>query len=181
MNPPSELPPNAPLTSSFSHHFEDASFLWTLRSRAVETPPLRLRGPGATGRAHRSVPGWATHCRCLCGVRHQRGPRRWRGRERFPSPLRTARTRRFHPEPRYLLGPPMTVASLRGALALGRQRERRAAALELAMRHPGQPLLDVGANVRRMRRRRLARLRALPAPPLWERGRGADRLPARQS
>jgi len=51
----------------------------------------------------------------------------------------------FHPESRYLLGHPMTVASLRGALALGRQRERRAAALELAMRHPGQPLFDVEA------------------------------------
>ena len=60
----------------------------------------------------------------------------------------------------------MTVVSLRGALALGRQRERRAAALELAMRHPGQPLFDVEANVRRMRRRRLALLRALPAHPL---------------
>jgi uncharacterized protein (TIGR02270 family) len=55
------------------------------------------------------------------------------------------RKRDFHPDTRYLLGRPMTPESLREALWLGRQRERRAAALELAMRHPGQPLFDVGA------------------------------------
>lgn len=51
----------------------------------------------------------------------------------------------FHPETRYLLGRPMSPESLREVLGLGRQRERSAAALELAMRHPGQVLFDVGA------------------------------------
>ncbi|OJH33679.1 hypothetical protein BON30_47430 [Cystobacter ferrugineus] len=51
----------------------------------------------------------------------------------------------FHSEVRYLLGHPMTPESLREGLRLGRQRERRSAALELAMRYPGQPLFDVGA------------------------------------
>ncbi|QRK06339.1 TIGR02270 family protein [Archangium violaceum] len=61
------------------------------------------------------------------------------------------RKRDFHPEARHLLGRPMTPEALRGALQFGRQRERKAAALELALRHPGQPLLDVGASAFRQR------------------------------
>ncbi|QRK11043.1 TIGR02270 family protein [Archangium violaceum] len=61
--------------------------------------------------------------------------------------------RNFHPETRYLLGRPMMPEALRDVLELGRQRERRAAALELAMRHPGQPLFDVGAPGFRQRQR----------------------------
>ncbi|WP_158501886.1 TIGR02270 family protein [Vitiosangium sp. GDMCC 1.1324] len=57
----------------------------------------------------------------------------------------------FHPDARHLLGQPMTSESLRDALRLGLQRERKAAALELAMRHPGQPLFDVGAPCFRQR------------------------------
>jgi uncharacterized protein (TIGR02270 family) len=59
----------------------------------------------------------------------------------------------FHPETRYLLGRPMTPESLREVLRSGRQRERRAAALELAMRQPGQPLFDIAAPGFRQRLR----------------------------
>lgn len=61
--------------------------------------------------------------------------------------------RGFHPETRYLLGRPLTSEVLQEVLRLGRQRERRAAALELAMRHPGQPLFDVEAPGFKQRQR----------------------------
>ena len=46
---------------------------------------------------------------------------------------------------RYLLGKPMTTDWLRTVLRDGRQRQRAAAALELAIRNPGQPLFNVKA------------------------------------
>lgn len=46
---------------------------------------------------------------------------------------------------RYLLGKPMAIDSLREALKTGKQRQRRAAAIELAMRHPGTPLFNCSA------------------------------------
>jgi uncharacterized protein (TIGR02270 family) len=46
---------------------------------------------------------------------------------------------------RYLLGKPMTPDWLKTVLRDGRQRQRAAAALELAIRNPGQPLFNVKA------------------------------------
>lgn len=46
---------------------------------------------------------------------------------------------------RYLLGKPVTVEHLRHVLKTGLQRQRAAAALELAMMQPGQPLFEVRA------------------------------------
>ena len=46
---------------------------------------------------------------------------------------------------RYLLGKPMAIDSLKEALKTGRQRQRRAAAIELAMRQPGTPLFNCSA------------------------------------
>jgi uncharacterized protein (TIGR02270 family) len=46
---------------------------------------------------------------------------------------------------RYLLGKPMTIDSLKEALKTGKQRQRRAAAIELAMRQPGTPLFNCSA------------------------------------
>jgi uncharacterized protein (TIGR02270 family) len=46
---------------------------------------------------------------------------------------------------RYLLGKPMAIDSLKEALKTGRQRQRRAAAIELAMRQPGTPLFNTSA------------------------------------
>jgi uncharacterized protein (TIGR02270 family) len=46
---------------------------------------------------------------------------------------------------RYLLGKPMSPAWLRDVLRHGRQRQRAAAALELALQQPGQPLFEVRA------------------------------------
>ncbi|HBG06226.1 MAG: hypothetical protein A2075_00760 [Geobacteraceae bacterium GWC2_58_44] len=46
---------------------------------------------------------------------------------------------------RYLLGKPVSVDHLRQILRTGRQRQRSAAALELAMMNPGQPLFEVRA------------------------------------
>ncbi|QRK11038.1 hypothetical protein JQX13_13770 [Archangium violaceum] len=37
MNPSRPLPPNGPLPAFVSRHFEDASFLWALRNRAVDS------------------------------------------------------------------------------------------------------------------------------------------------
>jgi len=51
----------------------------------------------------------------------------------------------FQTGTRYLLGKPMTVEWLKTVLRDGRQRQRAAAALELAIRHPGQPLFNVAA------------------------------------
>ncbi len=46
---------------------------------------------------------------------------------------------------RYLLGKPMTIEWLQQVLRIGRQRQRAAAALELAIRQPGTPLFNVAA------------------------------------
>jgi len=46
---------------------------------------------------------------------------------------------------RYLLGKPITIEWLKIVLRDGRQRQRAAAALELAIRQPGQPLFNVKA------------------------------------
>jgi uncharacterized protein (TIGR02270 family) len=50
---------------------------------------------------------------------------------------------------RYLLGQPITLESLRQALKTGYQRQRAAAALELAILNPGRPLFEVRAPGRR--------------------------------
>lgn len=52
---------------------------------------------------------------------------------------------RFQKGTRYLLGKPMSIEWLRRVLRIGRQRQRAAAALELAIRQPGQPLFEVRA------------------------------------
>jgi uncharacterized protein (TIGR02270 family) len=51
----------------------------------------------------------------------------------------------FQSGTRYLLGKPMTPDWLKTVLRNGRQRQRAAAALELAIRNPGQPLFNVKA------------------------------------
>jgi uncharacterized protein (TIGR02270 family) len=51
----------------------------------------------------------------------------------------------FQAGTRYLLGKPMNPEWLHDVLRTGRQRQRAAAALELAMRQPGQPLFEVRA------------------------------------
>jgi uncharacterized protein (TIGR02270 family) len=52
---------------------------------------------------------------------------------------------RFQKGTRYLLGKPMSIEWLRQVLRIGRQPQRVAAALELAIRQPGQPLFEVRA------------------------------------
>jgi len=52
---------------------------------------------------------------------------------------------RFNAGTRYLCGKPMTPESLRDVLKNGYQRQRAAAALELAIREPGKPLFEVRA------------------------------------
>ena len=52
---------------------------------------------------------------------------------------------RFQKGARYLLGKPMNIEWLQQVLRVGRQRQRAAAALELAIRQPGQPLFEVRA------------------------------------
>jgi uncharacterized protein (TIGR02270 family) len=52
---------------------------------------------------------------------------------------------RFSAGTRYLCGKPMTPESLREVLKNGYQRQRAAAALELAIREPGKPLYEVRA------------------------------------
>jgi len=52
---------------------------------------------------------------------------------------------RFNVGTRYLCGKPMTPESLRDVLKNGYQRQRGAAALELAIREPGKPLYEVRA------------------------------------
>jgi uncharacterized protein (TIGR02270 family) len=47
---------------------------------------------------------------------------------------------------RYLRGKEITIASLQAVLISGRQRERAAAALELALQEPTQPLFEMGAR-----------------------------------
>jgi uncharacterized protein (TIGR02270 family) len=56
-----------------------------------------------------------------------------------------ARRGRFSKDTRYLLGQPITVESLRQALRAGYQRQRAAAAIELALLLPGRPLFEVRA------------------------------------
>ena len=51
----------------------------------------------------------------------------------------------FQPGTRFLLGKPITIDWLKQVLRIGRQRQRAAAALELAMRQPGTPLFEVRA------------------------------------
>jgi uncharacterized protein (TIGR02270 family) len=68
----------------------------------------------------------------------------------WPEPERIARwwhahRSAFQSGTRYLLGKPMSPAWLQDVLRHGRQRQRAAAALELAMRQPGQPLFEVRA------------------------------------
>ena len=53
---------------------------------------------------------------------------------------------RFAPGTRYLLGLPMTPESLVHALRTGMQRQRGAAALEIAFRGPGKPVFEVRAR-----------------------------------
>jgi len=52
---------------------------------------------------------------------------------------------RFQKGTRHLLGKPMSSEWLRQVLRIGRQRQRSAAALELAIRQTGQPLFEVRA------------------------------------
>jgi uncharacterized protein (TIGR02270 family) len=59
---------------------------------------------------------------------------------------------RFTPGGRYLLGQPITPESLVHALRTGKQRQRAAAALEIAFRRPGKPLFEVRARGDRQRR-----------------------------
>jgi uncharacterized protein (TIGR02270 family) len=56
-----------------------------------------------------------------------------------------ARKSRFTAGKRYLLGKEISAVSCREALKTGRQRQRAAAALELAILEPGTPLLEVRA------------------------------------
>lgn len=58
---------------------------------------------------------------------------------------------RFPGGQRHLRGRPMTPETLQEALRAGMQRQRTAAALELAMRRPGQPLFEVRARGDRQR------------------------------
>jgi len=51
----------------------------------------------------------------------------------------------FTDEPRYVRGKPLTIVSLEGVMKKGKQRQRRAAAIELGMRRPGQPLFNTSA------------------------------------
>ena len=46
---------------------------------------------------------------------------------------------------RYLIGKPITEEWLQQVLRVGRQRQRTAAALELVLKRPGQPLFEVRA------------------------------------
>lgn len=59
---------------------------------------------------------------------------------------------RFAPGTRHLLGEPMTNPSLLSALKVGGQRQRAAAALEIALRYPGSPLFEVRAPGKRQQR-----------------------------
>jgi uncharacterized protein (TIGR02270 family) len=52
---------------------------------------------------------------------------------------------RFKNGTRYLLGQPISSAHLQQVLRIGRQRQRTAAALELAMMKPGRPLFEARA------------------------------------
>jgi uncharacterized protein (TIGR02270 family) len=58
---------------------------------------------------------------------------------------REGRRASFASDTRYLLGQPITVESIRKALQNGYQRQRAAAAIELALLKPGRPLVEVRA------------------------------------
>ena len=73
---------------------------------------------------------------------------------RWPDPARVARWwhahgAEFEAGRRYLLGKPISRDSLEEALRSGFQRQRAAAAMELALLDPGQPLFEVRAPGRR--------------------------------
>jgi uncharacterized protein (TIGR02270 family) len=51
----------------------------------------------------------------------------------------------FQPGTRYLLGKPITIDWMEQVLRIGKQRQRAAAALELAIRQPGTPLFNIKA------------------------------------
>jgi uncharacterized protein (TIGR02270 family) len=57
----------------------------------------------------------------------------------------SAHQQEFQKGTRYLMGKPITVDWMWQVLRVGRQRQRAAAALELAIRKPGQPLFNVKA------------------------------------
>jgi len=57
-----------------------------------------------------------------------------------------AHTSSFEPHQRYLLGRPVVMDSLKDVLQNGKQTQRHAAALELAMLSPGHPLIEVRAR-----------------------------------
>jgi uncharacterized protein (TIGR02270 family) len=63
-----------------------------------------------------------------------------------------ARRGDYSKDTRYLLGQPITVESLRHALKNGYQRQRAAAAIELAILNPGRPLFEVRAPGRRQQK-----------------------------
>ena len=62
---------------------------------------------------------------------------------------------RFIAGSRYLIGQPISTASLRDALVRGRQNQRTAAALELALLDPSEPLFETRERAQRQRRRLL--------------------------
>lgn len=62
------------------------------------------------------------------------------------------RRNNYRPSTRYLGGNEMTTGSLKGVLINGTQRQRMAAALELAIRDPMMPLFETRANGKRQRK-----------------------------
>jgi uncharacterized protein (TIGR02270 family) len=65
---------------------------------------------------------------------------------------------------RYLLGNPMTGDWLQEVLRIGRQRQRRGAAVEIALRAPGQSLFETRASFPRQRALLAARSAAVETP-----------------
>jgi uncharacterized protein (TIGR02270 family) len=63
-----------------------------------------------------------------------------------------ARRGGFSKDMRYLLGQPIAIDSIRQALQTGKQRQRAAAAIELAILNPGHPLFEVRAPAGRQKR-----------------------------
>jgi uncharacterized protein (TIGR02270 family) len=61
------------------------------------------------------------------------------------------RRARFPAGKRHIRGREMSVSSLEEALAAGNQRQRAAAALELGVRSPGTPVVEVRARARKLR------------------------------
>ena len=75
----------------------------------------------------------------------------------------SARQGNFAKGSRYLLGQPISTESLRLALKNGYQRQRAAAALELAILKPGRPLFEVRAPG--FRQQQLLQFRGLSSTP----------------